>query len=415
MTSDLSRRQLLSFAAGGALMGLPHTKLMAVAPAVKSAGSPVNGFTEDKFTAVRTAFEKCFKDYGEHGASLCVYMEGREILNLWGGYADAAKTQPMQRDTLIAPASSIKGFFPFCLHKLVQDGKVKYDDLITKYWPEFGQNGKEKTTIRHVLSHMAGLEQTFPANIYAMPTEALFPIIEAAKPAGAPGSYGAYHSQTHMPLVAALVHKITGEDIYTYFRREIAGPWGIDAWLSLPASETRRGAQFIIPTGSTYYPMMVKAGVIPKELVGEPLVTPPYTAFLSPFTNGRGFARAYGAIANGGILDGIRLYSTETAAAFGKTQWSNENWVRSNEFHTEGETFGSSLQSGTMGYLQNSKDIPLGPNPNAYGMPGAGGSLGFVDPDLKMGFGYTTNSWHTYGEGLGPRLDAVIKAFYASL
>jgi len=434
MRDAYNRRQFLGATVAGAALGIGTSAVSAHAPlsqtGASQAGSPteiptevptasqaapVSGYTAPEFAAVRTAFEACFSDLGELGASVCVMMEGREVLNLWGGYEDLAKTRLWHRDTLVAPASSIKGLFPFCVHKLVQDGRIAYDDLVTKYWPEFGQNGKDAITIRHVLSHMSGLEQTFPANVYGMPTADLFPVIEAATPKAKPGSYGAYHSQTHMPLVAALVYKITGEEIYTYFRREIAGPWGIDAWLSLPASEHSRACDMVIPTGSTYYPMMEKLGVIPEAMRGQDFMAAPYTAPLSPFTNGRGFARAYGAIANGGILDGVRLYSETIASNFGKPQWENTNWAGGNEFHDDDEQFGSGLQSGTMGYLRSSKDIPLGPNPDTFGMPGAGGSVGFADPDRKLGFGYTTNSWHEFGAGLGPRLATVIDAVYASL
>lgn len=115
------------------------------------------------------------------------------------------------------------------------------------------------------------------------------------------------------------------------------------------------------------------------------------------------------------MLDGIRLYPESIARAMAETQWTNENWVCQSEFHEDGETFGTSLQSGTMGWLRNGIDVPLGPNESALGMPGAGGSVGFADPDLKLGFGYTVNSWHEFGDGLGPRLSALIEALYTSL
>jgi len=409
----LDRRKFL----GGTLASTSALLLTAAgstrAAPKSTSSSPIHGHTDPAFAAVREAFTENFTTRGELGASVCVTIDGKEVLHLWGGYEDLGESRQWQRDTLVAPASSVKGYFPFCIHKLVADGLLDYDHKVSRYWPEFASNGKEDTTVRQLLSHMAGLEQTFPVNVYATPMQELLPVMEAATPAASPGSYGAYHSQTFMPLLAALLYKVTGEEIYTWFRREIAGPWGIDAWISLPQSEAVRAADYVVPPGSTYYAPITK--MMGSALAGKPFASPPVHGFLMPYTNARAYARAYGAVASGGTLDGVSLYPESITKAMAETQWNNTDWVRNSEFHTEDGSFGRNLQSGSTGWLKHGIDAPMGGNGNTFGMPGAGGSMGFADPDLKLGFGYTQNSWHEDGHGMGPRYQALVDAVYASL
>ena len=408
--SRASRRTMLQ----SALAGSSILAVQAVAnssPTMKDCkeAATIDGHCPDRFAGVRDAFQRNFEDLGELGADVSVYIEGREVLHLWGGFADYGRSKRWMRDTLVIPASAIKGLFPFCVHKLVDDGVVAYDDPVGRYWPEFSTAGKEKTTIRHLLSHWAGLETTFPIDVYSHPLDELFPIMEAARPTSPPGTKGAYHSQTYMPLIAGLVFKITGMHIRDYFRREIAAPWGIDAWFRLTPSEAIRGADYVVPVGSPYHSMLIEGGMIEgKE--GEDMVTPPSAfvdKYLSPFVNARGFARLYGAVAKGGELDGVRLFSASTCEAMGTRQWLEPGI----ESHSNS---GGNLM-GTMGWMQAGGAFTMGPNTNTFGMPGAGGNMGLADPDAKMGFGYCLNSWHTFGQGLGPRLNGLLNAVYAAL
>ena len=408
----LLRNTLVSTSALAAAVSLPSRSASTKNECLESR-TTVQGHVDPEFTRVRDAFTRNFTDLGELGASVCVTIDGREVIHLWAGFEDLSKSRYWQRDTLVQPASTIKGYFPLCIHKLVSDGLLDYDHQVAKYWPSFAKNGKEDITVRQLLSHMAGLEQTFPVNVYSTPLPELIPIIEEAKPAATPGSYGAYHSQTYMPLIAALVYKVTGEEIYSYFRREIAGPWGIDAWLSLPQSEVVRTAENVTPPGSSYYAALASAMGFQND--GKPITMPPIQGYLMPYTNARAFARAYGAIASGGVLDNVRLFPASIAESMGETQWTNSEWIRNTEFHTQDSTFGRSLQSGAMGWLKNSKDLPMGENPDAFGMTGSGGSMGFADPVLKLGFGYTQNSWHEFGTGVGPRYLALVDSLYACL
>lgn len=400
---NMTRREVLS--AGLTVTGAAIIPFVAYA---KDKGNEilVSGHCPPEFSKVRKAFKNNFEKLGELGADVCVYIEGKEILHLYGGYADYNRTKAWMRDTLGIPASAVKGMFPFCVHKLVDDGIVRYDDKITKYWPEFGQEGKDKTTIRHLVSHHAGLEKTFPIDVYKSPLEKILPVMEKAKPSSPPGTKGAYHSQTHMPLLAALVWKITRTEIKDYFRKEIAGPWGIDAYFTLPESEKIRGADYVIPVKSSYHKWLIKSGMVEGK-PDKDVVLAPNSGHLSPYVNGRGFARLYGAVANGGILDDVRLFSEETVCNMGTEQWMSEGIASQS-------SSGGELRA-TMGWFKAGGAFTMGPNPNTFGMPGAGGNLGMADPDLKMGFGYTLNSWHTFGTGLGPRLKGLLDAVYASV
>lgn len=362
------------------------------------------GWFAPELAPLAEAFRRNFEDHSELGASVAVYIGGVEKAVLWGGYADAARTRPWQPDTLLAPASSIKGFYSFCIHKLVADGLIAYDDLVVAYWPEFAGGGKDGVTVRHLLGQTAGLQATFPVAMQRATLAELLPVMEAAVSATAPGTHGAYHSQTLMPLLAGLIYKVTGEEIAAWFRREIALPWGLDAYISLPASEFGRTAENVITAGSYYHRMTTNApGVTPTD---DDIIQRPVTRSFGGYTNARAMARMWGGVANGGVLDGVRLFSEEVAAACGAVQWSNDSW-----YPYENSTYSGVNAVGTLGFFGASAAFPMGPEPDAWGMPGAGGNLAMAEPKRRLGFGYALNSWHT-GTDMGPRVKALIDGLF---
>ena len=412
MNKPLSRRSFVQCSAAvtgtASIAGLAGCASPPPVPLACSAtGEMIHGHCPLEFSAVREAFEKNFSEREELGADICLYLGGEEILHLWGGYADNARTKLWMRDTLVIPASAIKGLYPFCVHKLVEQGHLEYDEKVSAYWPEFAQNGKEQTTVRHLVSHWAGLEETFPIDVYTTSLEDTFAVMEAAEPSSPPGTKGAYHSQTHMPLIAGLVYKATGERIESYFRREIAGPMGLDAYLKIPASETVRAADYIVP--AAYAAMLATYGL--EAEVREDMVTEPHQMVEANYMgviNGRGLARLTGMAANGGSLDGVRLFEEATTQAWNAHQWSGESLFPGG---------GDEPMYANLGWLTPNTMLPFLEGDSLYMMAGAGGSIGLADPDRKLGFGYTLNRWHTekMGMTMGSRATALLQAVYSAL
>jgi|TARA_R110002072_G_scaffold207849_1_gene365337 CubicO group peptidase (beta-lactamase class C family) len=305
------------------------------------------------------------------------------------------------------PASAIKGLYPFCIHKLQEQGRLEYDDLVTEYWPEFGQGGKSETTIRHLVSHWAGLEEKFSIDVYKATQEETIAYIETATSGSRPGTKGAYHSQTYMPLISSLVYKITGESIESFFRREIAGPIGIDAYLNVPTTESVRVADYIMP--AMYSPALRRHGI--NVGLGEDSVWPPSRLRNERYMgliNGRGFARLMAMSSNGGILDGVRLFDKKTIQNWGEHQWSGTALFPGG---------GDRPMHANMGWLTPSAMLPFPVSDKAYMMSGAGGNIGLADPVRKLGFGYSLNRWHTENNGqtLGSRAISLLEAVYSCL
>jgi CubicO group peptidase (beta-lactamase class C family) len=368
----------------------------------------INGWAADGWGPVADALQEGFERDGELGAAVSVYMGGQEKLHLFGGYCDSARTRPWQADTLVQPASSIKGVHALTVHKLVSDGMADYDDPVTKYWPAFAQGGKSGITIRHLLGHTAALEGSFSIDLYKATLSDALAAIEPAVPAFAPGSKGKYHSLTIMPLLSALVFKITGESLHQFFRREVGGPWAIDAFPQLPQSESPRAAPVHVPRQSFYFPMM--EGFLGKAPAGADELILPVQPEVNDFNDGyagaRGLARLWGGLANGGTLDNVSLFSPAVAAACGEPQWTSDDW-----YPGDNPSYAERMTTGTLGFFRAGGEFPMGPGENSWGSPGAGGNLAMADPDRALGFGYVCNRWPD-GSGQGPRVRRLIDAVY---
>src|SRR5262245_16606849 len=117
----------------------------------------LQGQCDARFKKVREIFEASFASGEELGAGLCVYHDGRLVIDLWGGFCDAEKTRPWRRDTLANVYSTTKGITAICAHQLVERGELDLDAPVARYWPEFAANGKQEISVRQLLSHVGGL------------------------------------------------------------------------------------------------------------------------------------------------------------------------------------------------------------------------------------------------------------------
>lgn len=400
-----------------------------------SASSLVSGSVRPQFAAVRDAFEYNFRKRGEVGASLCVYVAGERVVDLWGGLADKDTGEPWQADTLGIMFSATKGVAATCLLMLHDRGQLDYNATVATYWPEFAQSGKQDITVRQMLNHTSGVVGVErPLSLVDLEDiEVIAKALEAQKPLWEPGSRQGYHGVSFGLFVAVLFRKITGISIGTFLRNEVTGPLNADVFLGLPASEDGRTA--------TLYPQGKRGlvrNILPRLLMSRATEGKVYravafdknsdtaTAFRNPAALGargvqnfnrtrvqrqelawanamgsaRGLARVYQALANRG-LDGVELVRPEHI-----------------DIPTERDSFvdEDSVLKRPMGFSYGFvKENPgiFGPEPTAFGHPGAGGALGWADPSRRLSIAYIPNAMDFRIRS--PRTISICDAIYKSL
>ena len=378
----------------------------------------VLGTCDDAFRQVRDAFAENFGSRDEVGASLCVALAGRVVVDLWGGFADGARTRAWGADTLVNVFSVGKAFAAVCVLRMAGKGRLDLDDRVAAHWPEFAANGKADVSVRQLLSHQAGL----PAVSRRLPPGAMldWPVMTAAlseqEPWWLPGSAHGYHVNTFGFLVGEVARRIDGRSLGTYLSDEVAAPLGADFHIGLPASEESRVADYLwtAPTPAEAEPpgvaphelMEYNAYFNPSGLSGAGTVnTRAWREAEIPSTNGhgtaRGVARLYQVLAAGGTIDGVEVVDRGVLAEAASEQVYGEDLL----LHRP-TRFG-------LGFQLTQKERPLGPGTRAFGHFGAGGSLGFCDPEVGLAFGYVGNQagprWRN------PRNRALIDAVYDGL
>lgn len=206
----------------------------------------VQGHVEEGWEKVAEAFRTSFEGSpGEVGAACCVYVDGRPVVDLWGGLADRQANRPWEKDSIVAVASTTKGATSICAHLLVQRGQLDLDGPVVKYWPEFGAAGKEQIPVRWLPSHQAGLPVVDTPLTFeeACAWHPVIRALEAQKPLWQPGTEHAYHAMTFGFLVGELVRRITGKSLGAFFAEEVAAPLGLSAWIGLPEEHEGRMAR----------------------------------------------------------------------------------------------------------------------------------------------------------------------------
>ena len=375
----------------------------------------IQGDCAPRFGAVRDAFAANFAAGREVGASFAATLDGELVVDLWGGHADAARTRPWERDTIVNVFSTTKAMTALCAHMLVDRGRLDVDVPVACYWPEFARSGKEAITARQLLSHTAGLA----AIREPLPIDALYDwermvgVLAAETPWWEPGSTSGYHALTYGHLVGELIRRLSGATVGTFFRDQVSGPLGADFHIGLAASEDGRVAE-MVPASKTE--MAAGGALDPQSLRGKVLSNPPlrpqvantraWRAAEIPAANGHGnarsVARVMAALACGGSLDGVRLLGLPTITRAIEEQCYDKDLV-----------LGFRLRWG-LGFMVSSPSLPLGPNPRTFGHGGWGGSLGFADLDARVSWAYVMNKMSP-GTAGDTRAAGLIAALYGSL
>ena len=369
------------------------------------------GHADARMAPLKDAFLANFRDHGDVGAAVSVVLEGRTVVDLWAGWADPRRTRVWERDTIVDVFSVGKPMIALCLLILVERGEVGLDDPLALMWPEFAACGKEGITARMVLAHRAGL----PAIARPLVQDAMYDwhgmtgALAAQRPWWEPGTAHGYHVNTFGFLVGEIVRRASGLPAGRFFQREVAGPLGADFQFGVPAEQHGRVAEFMFPQMPALDPaapptMKGNAYVNPRGLSGYGTVnTARWRQAEIPSSNGHSNARAV-----------ARIYSTLISAAGAGILGPATVALASSEASSGPDLVLDRPSRFGLGFQLTQPERRLGPNPGSFGHFGAGGSLGFADPDAAVAFAYTPN------QGLGPRWQnprnrALIDALYASL
>lgn len=382
----------------------------------------VEGTVAKDFEALVDTFAA--SDLGVGGGAFAAYVEGEKVADLWAG--DAHVGQAWQRNTMATAMSATKGMAALCLLVLHDRGLIDVDAPVVRYWPEYGQAGKQDTLVRHILNHTCGvLGFDDPGSLLDWSGggwddyEEIGRRLAAAEPAWEPGTRIAYHAISFGWLCQELVRRVTDVTLGTFFAREIAKPLDLSIYIGTPESEQRRIATPVHGSGTNTTPEEEAVHALFRAMLGDP-GTPlgqssiamhgsslfEHMDFLDlahvrsteiPAVNGsmdaRSLAKVYATLAMGGQHDGVRLASEETVRLFGTKSFSGPSafWLDS--------AAPGPLETTEMRYaLGFEGDFGTGPRPwkfgptlETFGHLGAGGQVGFADPVRKVSVGFVRN------------------------
>jgi CubicO group peptidase (beta-lactamase class C family) len=384
----------------------------------------IHGSCASDFVGVREKFERNFTMGAEVGAAVAVWVDGSLAVNLWGGWADAARTRPWQQNTLTTVLSGTKGLSATCVHQLVDRGELDLRTPVAHYWPEFGQAGKQDITLAMVMSHRSGVigPRTRMRWEDVADWDFVCAQLAAAEPYWEPGTAQGYHMTTFGFILGEVVRRVTGRTIGQYLRTEIAEPFGADVHIGLSLAEQRRCADRVnkphardllaeaqapgFPTSLAAHPkagLSISMGFAPDDELGSHDLRL-WRQLEFPGTNGQvsalGLATFYNALAQEKVLsrehmDVVRECQggVDTDLVLGP-RVADHGWG--------------------LGYMLNQRCVN-GPNPRIFGHGGLGGSFGFVDLEHRIGYAYVMNRFDATKANADPRSLALSNEVYAAL
>ncbi|MFV3305463.1 serine hydrolase domain-containing protein [Pseudomonas sp. NY15181] len=361
----------------------------------------LHGHCDHRFTPVADAFSALFEDPQERGAALCIQVGGETLVDLWAGSAGKEPGQDWQSDTLLNLFSCTKTFAAVAALQLVGEGKLELDAPVSRYWPEFAQAGKQAITVRQLLCHRAGLpairEPLSPEALYDWST--MTAALAAETPWWTPGAEHGYAPITYGWLVGEVIRRVDGREPGTAIVARTAEPLGLDFHIGLDDAEFHRVAHIARGKGNLgdaaaqrlLKTMMTEPTALSTRAFTNPpsVLTstnkPEWRRMQQPAANGHGNARSlagfYSGLLQGKLLDQALLAELTREHALG-----------------EDRTLLTSTRFG-LGTMLDQPDVAnatYGLGPRAFGHPGAGGSIGFADPERELAFGFVTNTLGPY-------------------
>lgn len=388
----------------------------------------IEGSVADGFAPVLEAFIKNFRAEDEVGAACSVMIDGQTVVDLWGGWRDGAMTTPWDAHSTVCMMSVAKGVTGIAFNILVDRGIIDLDQPVAAYWPEFAQNGKQAILVRWLLDHRAAIpvltnDPMYPGGMFDR--EAYVKALEVQAPLWEPGTRAAYHVHNQGFLLGEVMRRACGRTVGPFLRQEIAGPLGAEYWIGGMSADEQATVAEIIPnmnarlfaakdvetpenaewTGETLRPLAFRQN--PDEpwhvTLNKPLWREVEIASGNGHGNARGVARIYGSVVSPASVNAVTLMSRD-----GLEQMISEQ-------HNQAELMQERPYRQALGVLLNSPGaVHMGPNPRSFGHHGIGGSIGFGDPDARIGFSYACNKLHSVGDN-GPRARRLIDALYSMI
>ena len=388
----------------------------------------VEGSVSRGFEPVREAFAENFERRGELGGACCVYHHGEKVVDLWGGLRNKQTGERWEQDTMVVVHSATKGLAAMTLALAHSRGWLDYEAPVATYWPEFAQQGKETITVRQLLAHQAGLfafDEPVDRGVVA-DLDRLAVVMARQKPAWEPGSRQAYHALTLGFYEGELMRRLDPRhrSLGAFFQDEIASTLGEDVYIRLPEHIPNARLATLSPPSRlrmlTGFPLRFAVEAMnPHSNIYRALVTNPGATvyqdrervyarnFEVPSGGGvgtaRGIAHMYGAFAAGGRELGLRQDTLDmlAAPALPPSRGFYDECMK-----VDGIQF-------SLGFMKSTAAWPFG-GAQSFGAPGAGGSLGFADPEAGVGYAYVTSQMGTTLTG-DPRDVALRQALYATL
>jgi len=386
---------------------------------IEARGAPYRfaGTYAPEYRPVVDAFIENFEVEDEVGAACSIVLVGRTVVDVWGGWRDHTMRAPWDGPTTVCMMSVAKGITGICFNMLIDRGLVDPNARVTEYWPEYGRNGKEKTLVRHILDHTAAVPvlTTNPLWPGAMlDREAIVKALEEQEPLWEIGTRAAYHVHHQGFLLGEIMRRVCGKTVGPFLRSEVTTPLNAEYYIGGMTEEEQSHVAEVMPNMDAKL-FAAKEGADqtslralafkqnPPEPWAVTLNRPEWRTVEIASGNGhgnaRGVARIYGALGNG-ELDGVTLMSERQLEAMITEQHNQTEALQDRPYHQ------------ALGVLLNTPEaVYMGPNMRSFGHHGIGGSIGFCDPDARMGFSYACNKMHAVGTN-GPRAARLIDAFY---
>lgn len=371
----------------------------------------IHGTCPQEFDAVREAFAANFAEGKELGARFAACIDGEVVVDLWGGIADRRTGAAFDERTLTQLFSTTKAIAALLIARLVDAGKLAYDQPVTEVWPQFAQGGKGAITVEQVMSHQEGLAG-FPDPMEARDWydwDAICAKLAAMTPLWPPGSASGYHPVTYGFLAGEIFRRVDGRTMAEAVREDFSEPFDLDFWIGIPDSEHHRAAELQRPTAIPSFGDMTEATQVaflkPWSSPGEGA---PGEAKRAPIPSTNGYAtapalaRLMSPLACEGRLDGVQVLKAETAAAMARERIRGQDLVL------------PFVMSWGAGVMRNELLQVWGPGKQSFGHSGWGGSCAFADPERRLSAAYVMNKQDValIGDARAKRL---IEAVYGSL
>ena len=348
---------------------------------------------------LKPLFQENFEKFGELGAAVSVWQNGKPVIDLCGGFRDASRENPWTSDTLVLVWSATKGIGSACVLHVLQEQKIDLDRRVAEVWPEFAQGGKEKITLAQLLSHQAGL-CALDRRVNVLDYEAVIRALEEQRPLWSPGTAHGYHARTFGFLLDELVRRIAGKPLSEYWQENFARPLNLDFWIGLPEEQNSRVATMYAakagkpPEPRQFYDDLVTPGTLARKTFTSPhglnviskmnnsaIREQPIVSF-GGIGSASALAKFYSMLANDGKVDGQTFFSGEIL-----------EWIKTTLSDGVDRVF-QMPTAFSAGFMKDARETTrriFGPSRTSFGHPGAGGSHAFVDPENKIAFAYVMN------------------------